>query len=114
MKYEMTDCELLVYMTMVWMQREGKELTMADITEYINGSSRIPKSWKAQTVSTFLARLRKKGCIGMHRKGRVFVYDLHVDPEELRTGLIRKYADLMTGGDMAAFCRMEPAGKGRP
>lgn len=103
--YEITDCEMEVYAAMTQMQHAGAELNMRDITDYINRIYK--KGWKTQTVSTFLARLRRKGLIGMERRGRIFVYELYADLDGIRMHIIRKYADILAGGDTAAFCRLE-------
>ena len=61
----MTDCELLV-MKCIWDTPE--ELTLPDIVTLVN--EKFKKDWKPQTVSTFLARLVRKGFLEMYRKGR--------------------------------------------
>lgn len=38
--------------------------------------------WKPQTVSTFLARLTKKGYLNMYRQGRQFLYRVMVEKED--------------------------------
>jgi predicted transcriptional regulator len=65
----MTECELLV-MKVIW--SSDRNLSMKEVTELVN--STYGKSWKTQTVSTFLARLVRKEFLTMERKGRVFYY----------------------------------------
>lgn len=70
MKLEhLTDCEELVMKT-VW--DAEKELGLTDIAKRVNEAGH--KNWKPQTVSTFLARLVRKGYLEHYRQGRVFFY----------------------------------------
>ena len=51
----------------------GKEpLSLMQIREAVN--KKYHYNWKPQTVSTFLARIRKKGYLEMERKGRCCYY----------------------------------------
>lgn len=45
-------------------------------------NQRNKKTWKPQTVSTFLFRLREKGYLEMFRKGRYCYYTLNITKDE--------------------------------
>ena len=62
----LTDCEQLVMKT-VWDSEE--ELSLMEIMQRVN--DKYHKEWKPQTVSTFLARLVRKGYLRHYRQGRV-------------------------------------------
>ena len=47
-----------------------RDLDLTDITQRVNEA--YNKKWRPQTVSTFLARLVKKGYLRHYRQGRVF------------------------------------------
>jgi len=68
-KQELSMCEAQV-MKVLW--DSGTELIMLEITERAN--KRYGYNWKPQTVSTFLARLYKKGYIMRVRSSRTFYY----------------------------------------
>lgn len=68
-KTNLTECEQLV-MKVIW--NSEAELTLPDIVRKVN--STYQKEWKPQTVSTFLARLVKKGFLNSYRAGRTFYY----------------------------------------
>ena len=66
---KLTTCEELVMKT-IWDASE--ELSLTEIMQRVN--EKYHKEWKPQTVSTFLARLVRKGYLQYYRKGRVFFY----------------------------------------
>ena len=65
----LTKCEAQV---MEIILSTGEHYCMQEILEIIN--TKYKKDWKAQTVSTFLARLVKKSYLTMKREGRTFFY----------------------------------------
>lgn len=98
---EITDCEIMIMAAVYSLEKAGCEVSMQKVTEYVNAEKN--KSWKQQTVSTFMARLRNKGFLDMERKGRVFVYKSRVAVEEIHRGIFEKYADLLFDGDIEKF-----------
>ncbi len=42
------------------------------------------KDWKPQTVSTFFAKLVRKGYLKMLRNGKIYTYDILISEEEYR------------------------------
>lgn len=95
---EITECEKVV-MKCVW--DNENDLSMQQITELVN--TRFGKDWKTQTVSTFLARLVKKGYLQMYRKGRCFFYSPLVDKDEYKDDVLKDYVQFWNGGSMSAF-----------
>jgi len=56
-----------------------KEPVLSDVVEQVNGV--YGKAWRPQTVSTFLAKLVKKGYLKMQRNGKVYTYKVLVSEE---------------------------------
>ena len=65
----LTECELQV-MKVIW-RNEG-EMNLQEILKEV--TLKYGKDWRPQTVSTFLARLVKKGYLNVYRSGRTFLY----------------------------------------
>lgn len=93
---KLPESEELVMMV-VWDAKEAPNLeeTMAKVNE------RYGKSWRPQTVSTFLARLRKKGFLSAYRKGRYTYYVPEVPKQEYRKLVVRKLVRNIYAGDSA-------------
>ena len=94
----LTDCEQLVMKT-VWDAAE--EIGLMEILQRVN--SKYGKKWKSQTVSTFLARLVRKGYLRPYRQGRVFYYQVLVPLEEYRDQLTDNYIDFWYRGNRDEF-----------
>lgn len=89
-----TDCELLV-MKILWETTE--ELSLPGIVAAVN--EKFNRTWKPQTVSTFLSRLVKKGYLDMVRKGRLFLYNPKVSEKEYASIVIKNYVEFYTQND---------------
>ena len=89
-----TDCELLV-MKILWDTTE--ELSLPGIVDAVNTA--FDRTWKPQTVSTFLARLVRKGYLDMVRKGRLFIYYPKVSKKEYATIVIGNYVEFYCEND---------------
>lgn len=72
----LTECEEMV-MNVIW--DSDARLNLPQIVERVN--KRYGKEWAMQTVSTFLARLRKKSVVTAERSGRTFYYDVIMTKE---------------------------------
>ena len=94
----MTDCEQLVMKT-VWDADE--ELSLMEITQRVNG--KYHKTWALQTVSTFLARLVKKGYLRSSRQGRVFFYQIQIPLEEYKARMTNEYVNFWNHGNADEF-----------
>lgn len=84
----LTDCEQLVMKT-VWDAEE--ELSLMEVMQRVN--DKYHKEWKPQTVSTFLARLVRKGYLRHYRQGRVFFYQILIPLEEYKGQLTSDYVN---------------------
>lgn len=84
---DLTSCEEMV-MKAVWDAETEPDL--AYIVRAVNAT--YHKEWKQQTVSTFLARLVKKGYVQHYRKGRVFYYQILVPQREYLEKLAEQFA----------------------
>lgn len=94
----MTDCEVLVMKT-IWESEEI--LSLRGITTQVN--LKFSKEWKTQTVSTFLARLVRKGYLTMERKGRQFYYYPTITEGDYGKKEIVKCVDFWSGGKIEAL-----------
>lgn len=94
----LTDCEEMVMKT-VW-DAEG-ELGLTDITQRVNET--YNKDWKTQTVSTFLARLVRKGYLQHYRKGRIFLYQILVEQEDYVGEMAERFVEFWHQGDREEF-----------
>lgn len=87
MKYaSLTDCEQLVMKT-VWEAED--ELSLMEVMQRVN--DKYHKTWKPQTVSTFLARLVKKGYLRHIRQGRIFYYRIMIPMDDYKGQLTTDY-----------------------
>lgn len=66
---KLTESEEMV-MRAVWDCK--KEPVLSEIMERVNGV--YGKDWRPQTISTFLARLVRKGYLKMQRDGKIYTY----------------------------------------
>lgn len=99
------ECEEMV-MTVVWDALEAPDL--AETRRRVN--EKFDKTWKPQTVSTFLTRLVHKGFLTFYRKGRYSYYEPVVNKEEYCAAEVIRIADMYFAGDMeklAQFVRAE-------
>ena len=94
----LTDCEQLVMKT-VWDADE--ELSLTEITQRVN--DKYHKTWALQTVSTFLARLTKKGYLRSHRQGRIFFYQIQIPLEEYKAQITNEYVNFWNHGNADEF-----------
>ena len=95
---DISACERLV-MKVIWDSTE--DLALQDIMNRVNQEN--GKSWKPQTVSTFLARLVRKSFLTVYRKGRYSFYQPAVSKEDFWKATVQENARFFDKGDMAAF-----------
>lgn len=91
-------CERLV-MKVIWDSTE--ELALQEIMDRVNQEN--GKSWKPQTVSTFLTRLVKKEFLSMYRRGRYCYYQPLVSKEAFWKATMQENARFFAKGDMGAM-----------
>lgn len=76
---ELSTCEEMI-MTIIWNNE-----TAQDLSSIMNqANSTYNTTWKPQTVSTFLARAKKKGFLSSYQKGRYSYYQPLVSKAEYR------------------------------
>ena len=90
----LSDCEEQV-MSVVWGCKEAPDLQAVRSTV----NNRFAHSWAPQTVSTFLTRLVKKGCLTMERRGRYCYYTPTISLEEYRKGKLKEDLSLFFAAD---------------
>ena len=90
---KLTDCEELVMKT-VW--DADDELSLMEIMQRVN--DKYHKEWKPQTVSTFLARLVRKGYLRHYRQGRVFFYQILIPLEDYKSRLTEEFINFWHRG----------------
>lgn len=76
---ELTNIEMLI-MKCIWDTPE--ELALSQLVTMVN--ERFRKSWRPQTISTYLAHLVRKGYLTMRRQGKVFLYHPEVSEMDYR------------------------------
>lgn len=97
-KAALSDCEQMV-MKCVWDAEDA--LGVQELTEIVN--QKYQKTWKLQTVSTFLARLVKKEYLEMQRKGRTFFYKPAVKEDIYIKQILTEQIDFWNGGNKVDF-----------
>lgn len=95
---DISACERLV-MKIIWDSTE--DLALQEVMDRVNEEN--GKSWKPQTVSTFLSRLVKKGFLTAYRKGRYSYYQPVVSKNEFWKATMQENARFFTKGDMGAL-----------
>ena len=58
------------------------------------------KKWKPQTVSTFLAKIRDKDFIAMHREGKIYHYEVLVAERDYQRQRLKHLAELIYNGNI--------------
>lgn len=94
----LTDCEQQVMKT-IW--RADRDLTMMEIVEKVNAA--FHKTWKPQTISTFLSRLVKKDFLNMYRQGRVFYYHSIIPEKSYSQHVMNENVAFWFDGDASRF-----------
>lgn len=95
---DISACERLV-MKIIWDSTE--DLALQEILARVNQEN--DKCWKPQTVSTFLARLVKKGFLTLYRKGRYTYYQPLVSRSDFWKATMMENAKFFTKGDVGAM-----------
>ena len=96
----LTNCEEIVMKT-VW--DAETELGLVDITQRVNET--YHKEWKPQTVSTFLARLVKKGYLKHSRQGRVFYYQILISQKDYLRELAQRFVEFWKRENVDIFLK---------
>lgn len=94
----LTDCEQQV-MKCIW--RADRDLTMMEIVDRVNKA--FNKTWKPQTISTFLSRLVKKDFLNMYRQGRLFYYQSLIPENSYSQHVMNQNVEFWFDGDASKF-----------
>ncbi len=95
---KLTECEQQV-MKVIW--DSGAELSLMEIVRSVN--DKYHKDWKPQTVSTFLARLVRKGYLRYYRQGRLFFYQVLIPFEECRQQVTKEFVNFWYSGSSTTY-----------
>lgn len=90
----LTECEEMI-MYVVWCS--DARLNLPQIVKQVN--ARYAKNWAMQTVSTFLARLRKKKVIVAERSGRTFYYEATMTKDTYTKKVLRDLCEFWFESD---------------
>ena len=93
--YELSQSEREI-MEVIW--DRGTAVTAGELLEVFAG-----RAWKAQTMSTFLSRLARKGALRGERQGRCTRYSPALSREEYRQRQARRLVDELYGGSLSGF-----------
>lgn len=103
--YDVTEAEWDV-LKMLW--KQDGTVKASELLTYLQEDG---KSWKRQTVNTFLARLEKKGFV--KRQGRIV--EAVIDEETFNTNMMKESVEHLYGGKIgnfiAAFARQNGLSK---
>lgn len=94
----LTECEVVVMKT-IW--ESDHPIALPEIIENVN--NKYGKSWKPQTVSTFLTRLVKKEFLNMKRQGRTFLYTPIVSVIDYGERELKKSAELWCDNNVVTY-----------
>lgn len=97
-KMELTKSETKVMMA-IW--EADHDMALPEIQALVNAC--YQKDWKPQTVSTFLTRLVRKGCLDMYRRGRSFFYHPRISLDDALTAFLEETASTWFHGDCQAM-----------
>lgn len=95
---ELTKVEVMV-MKVIWSTEY--EMSLGEILEKVN--LRFNKSWKSQTISTYLARLVKKKFLLLKRAGRTYTYEILIPKDEYMRREMATFADVWGNHSPAGF-----------
>jgi len=98
MNVSLTDCEVIV-MKSVW--EAESDVALGEVVQRAN--QKLDRPWKPQTVSTFLARLVRKGFLEMYRNGRMFFYEPLIGELEYGKGEIVACANMWQNNDPCVY-----------
>lgn len=104
----LSECEEMC-LSIIYQCNEAPDLRA--VLESVN--KKYGKNWKPQTVSTFLARMIRKGYITSTRRGRYTYYSAAVQKEEYIKSKIENLAKEFANGDVDLLMAQYAAVKSR-
>ena len=100
---DLTKIEVRI-MKIIWSSSE--KLHLKTITDQVN--EYFEKSWRPQTISTYLAHLVSKGYLSCERSGKVFLYTPEVSQETFFASEIKNEMDYFSEFNLADFLQTFP------
>ncbi len=97
-QYGLSEAELLI-MDMIWSY--DRPFLFSEIMDYL--STKENKTWKKQTLHTYLTRLIKKGVLVSFGNGRKHSYKSALSKEEYIQQWTRKFIDESFEGSLGKF-----------
>lgn len=91
-------------MKIIWSSDE--RLHLRSITEQVD--TYFEKEWKTQTISTYLAKLIKKGYLSMERAGKVYLYTAQISESEYFTKEILSKFEYFSFFNLLDFLKIFP------
>lgn len=102
---QMSDAEMEI-MRLIW--NNGGQILFGPLMSELDKKGR---SWKANTVLTFLTRMTEKGILCVEKRGRLNIYYAQLSENEYLEGLTQTFVSKVYGGDakslVAALLRRE-------
>lgn len=95
---EISVCEKMI-MKIIWDADE--DIDLMSLTDRVN--EEFGKSWKIQTVATFVTRLKKKGFIDIYRIGRYSHYHPIVEKNDFKMSTVSENINFFDKGSISAF-----------
>ena len=95
---ELTTAESMVMKT-IW--DHPHEMALQEIMKLTNET--YGKDWKSQTVSTYIAKLVKKGFLRMNQSGRNATYEIIIPELSYQQEQSRKFVKFWNRGSVAQF-----------
>lgn len=97
---KLTEAEEVV-MKGVWNCQNNHPPILSEIVEEV--SNKYKKQWKSQTVSTFLAKLVRKGYLRLHREGKTYTYEVLVSEKIYNREQLRRIHNFLYAGNKVAM-----------
>lgn len=92
----LSECEELI-MIIIWDADEAPDMALT----MEKANKRYKKTWKPQTISTFLKRLQKKGFLKSYRKGRYTYYVPNITKQDYRKMVMDGIVKVLYAGNAA-------------
>ena len=89
------------YEIMQYLWAQESPATLQDVIAYCNGENQ--RSWKQQTIYTFLSRLEQKGVVTAVKKGQKRYYSAAMTLDELRSVSAQHFLDANFKGSLKTF-----------
>ena len=93
-----SECEIQTMVAIYDLSKKGISPALSAIVDYLNDTQ--GHNWKSQTVSTFIARLVKKGYVSSTREGRHIYHNCTMTKKEFLQKYLEYSAEILSNGDL--------------